>query len=1180
MAVNPLGSGACRRGSPCPAAAPGSAARRFDSGSAPIDYRLSCCRDHPFASSHRYAPDAGAAVAPQPAALTRTPSRAAVTLTLLGPPLCRIGARRLRLTPARPQQLLVYLALAGGPVARSAAAALLWPQRPAAAAGSNLRNLLHRLRSLPIGAAIEEHEQTLAAAIPSDVLDLRAALQRGDDGAALAAVGAPLLPGFEHSASEPFCDWLHREREQLHAELRAALLRAAPVLPAEPLLARAEALLAIDPLDEPLQQWRMRALAAQGRRGAALAAFNTLAQRLMDEYGLEVAPATRDLARTLGLGEASAAAAPGVPSTAAAEPPPAVDQHRADRRRRDRAGPAAAPAEADSSIGRPAPALVEAGPTRGAHGAARGLPLLSASGAAPPLAATTPLIGRASELATLAARLREQGPRMLTVTGPGGIGKTALLQALAQRLQATLGAPRLEWIALQGQANAADAAALIERRLAALPPQPVLLLLDNCEPFLRDATAATDEPGALPPAASNPLRRTVARLLAGLPALRVVATSRIPLGLPDESVFALRGLRGLAGRDDHAGLGPAVARQGVHRRQRLPPALELFLRDSPAHRGRAPHADELPALGRIAALTGGLPLALKLAARWTSLLSCEEIAQDLAQQLDVLGRGAGPVLPFAAVIERSWVLLVEPERRALRCLAVMPGSFDRALAQAAAGANLALLAQLADHSLLEWRSQDGHTQYRLHPLVRQWLLQPPQARPLEQQAAGLRVLRCLQARAAALPRGQLPAQARSQLFTEIDRHGPLYALAVEQAGAAHDAAALADLLPPLCAYMEYPPHTLLTPDRQLLPALAALRAAVVARRATSGAGVHDGTDAGPAPLQRALAVVAATTVLRLVWEDRFDEARQWIYTLRADGLAPLPNQVLIERLLLLRDGRIDAAIALLRARRADPALTPKEALQLDAIRGEAETLLPARRARGIARLQDALARLRAQRAELGDSRIRLQLVEALCAADRVDEALAAARAGVALARRSGRGSGLQWLMLATAQLAAGAAGAAAAAAARALASLATQPPGFSRATGLAHAWVLQTHAELLRGRDAAAAAALHAALETLGRDRTLRDRDELLRLLPALAQLLAAQGRRDEAQRVLQVALADPLLKIAQRRLLEHWAVGAGFALPRRRRLLDDAGLRAMLVTAATVLAEYPRTRRATVRPR
>ncbi|MFO0206617.1 MAG: hypothetical protein ACK54L_10810, partial [Betaproteobacteria bacterium] len=109
MAVNPLGSGACRRGSPCPAAAPGSAARRFDSGSAPIDYRLSCCRDHPFASSHRYAPDAGAAVAPQPAALTRTPSRAAVTLTLLGPPLCRIGARRLRLTPARPQQLLVYL---------------------------------------------------------------------------------------------------------------------------------------------------------------------------------------------------------------------------------------------------------------------------------------------------------------------------------------------------------------------------------------------------------------------------------------------------------------------------------------------------------------------------------------------------------------------------------------------------------------------------------------------------------------------------------------------------------------------------------------------------------------------------------------------------------------------------------------------------------------------------------------------------------------------------------------------------------------------------------------------------------------------------------------------------------------------------------------------------------------
>ena len=208
-------------------------------------------------------------------------------------------------------------------------------------------------------------------------------------------------------------------------------------------------------------------------------------------------------------------------------------------------------------------------------------------------------------------------------------------------------------------------------------------------------------------------------LLGHCPNLALLVTSRERLNLAEEFVLWLEGLPFEDGRSD---------------------ALTLFVERAKRHRrGFDPPEGELDAVARICRTVGGSPLATELAAALVNVLSCEQIAEHLAQDLISLS-GNVRNLPerqasIGAAFESSWRLLTEDEQRALMGLAVFRGGFTREAAQRVAGVGLSRLVTLGDKALL--RSQpDGR--YDRHPLLyeftRQRLLAQPELAEATRQA--------------------------------------------------------------------------------------------------------------------------------------------------------------------------------------------------------------------------------------------------------------------------------------------------------------------------------------------------------------------------------------------------------------------------------------------------------------
>lgn len=313
------------------------------------------------------------------------------------------------------------------------------------------------------------------------------------------------------------------------------------------------------------------------------------------------------------------------------------------------------------------------------------------------------LLGRDEELRVLAQMLAQHA--LVTVTGPGGIGKTRLALAAAQA-QRPLQPDGVWWIDLSALADAAlvpDTVALalglaLERSTnvaarvrGALQPRQLLLVLDNAEHL--------DGLGAL-----------AAALRDAAPSLAVLVTSRRPLGVAGESLLALDGL---ALPDEHS--RDAEAAQAFD-------AVRLFVQRAQAARPGFSLAEHLDAVLAIVDAVGGLPLALELAASWVRLLPPQAIADDLRGTLAVLQRdpaaAGAPARPehasLQAVLDRSWQLLDAGERQALQALSVFEGGFTHAAAAAVAGIGLPVLAALGGKGLLR---VDDEGRFDLHPLV-------------------------------------------------------------------------------------------------------------------------------------------------------------------------------------------------------------------------------------------------------------------------------------------------------------------------------------------------------------------------------------------------------------------------------------------------------------------------------
>lgn len=336
----------------------------------------------------------------------------------------------------------------------------------------------------------------------------------------------------------------------------------------------------------------------------------------------------------------------------------------------------------------------------------------------------TEYIGKYADIA--AVRELVSGHRLTTLTGPGGSGKTRLALETARTMLDDLpeGAWLVELASVDASGDVAQAAIAalglrdallagaphaepVDRLVAAIRDRETLLLLDNCEHMI------------------EPVAVFAHRVLGECPRLRILATSREPLGITGEALWQVEPLALPA---EHA--GP----EGIE----ASPAVRL-LRD----RARAVRKDltadphTLATMARVCRALDGIPLAIELAAARLRTMSLDQLADRLDDRFRLLTGGSRTAIPqhrtLRAVVDWSWELLSDAERGVLRRLAVFAGGVSLAAAEQVCadtgdGRNavveqwevLELLTALTEKSLLLTASGETEPRYRMLDTIRQY----------------------------------------------------------------------------------------------------------------------------------------------------------------------------------------------------------------------------------------------------------------------------------------------------------------------------------------------------------------------------------------------------------------------------------------------------------------------------
>jgi predicted ATPase/DNA-binding SARP family transcriptional activator len=584
---------------------------------------------------------------------------------MLGSPALERDGQRVAGAGAQklPLALLALLGVAGETgTSRDKLLAYLWPEVEPEKAGHRLRQVLHALRreldaeQLFLGTSDVRLNLEI---VEPDTVAFTAALARGDLEEAVSLYGGPFLDGFYLTRAGEFERWVEVQRNDWARRAGAALesLAEEAIRRGDPVGAAAwwERLSRLDPLDSRVAVRLMETLTAAGSRAEALRFARRHEALLREEFDAAPDAAVAALAERIRRRPVPAGPSPGAPRGAGGVVP-GVAAAGASGRTESGAAASTAPRAAPSTI----PALGTSAPRRW-----RSLPT-------PP----TPLVGRRRPLARLKELLLEPGPRLVTLTGPGGTGKTRLaLEAALQLAEAfgdgvcfvdlaTLRDPERVAPAIARALGVPETAGqpVIESLKAALDGRRMLLVLDNFEQVVEGAPAA-------------------ALLLEACPDLAVLATSRELLRLRGEHVFPVPALALPA--ETAAPAPEELARYG---------AVRLFV-----ERARAVRADfrltreNASAVAGICARLEGLPLSIELAAARIELLSPQALLEHLERPLELLTGGARDLPPrqqtLRSALAWSYELLDEGERSLFERLSAFVGgcTLDAAQAVSAAG---------------------------------------------------------------------------------------------------------------------------------------------------------------------------------------------------------------------------------------------------------------------------------------------------------------------------------------------------------------------------------------------------------------------------------------------------------------------------------------------------------------